>query len=177
LLNSAKVTRSTQWLGLDDALNKILAVDLYADIFVPSFDNSAMDGYALNLKAEQINISGGTTFKITDRIPAGSTGNTLASGCAARLFTGAPIPKGANTVVMQEECELIENASRIEIYRPIALNENIRPMGNDRRNAVGDFECRSTWYIYLFCFKINGVTIHSGIVKTRDKNISIQINS
>jgi molybdopterin molybdotransferase len=131
LLNSAKVTRSTQWLGLDDALNKILAVDLYADIFVPSFDNSAMDGYALNLKAEQINISGGTTFKITDRIPAGSTGNTLASGCAARLFTGAPIPKGANTVVMQEECELIENASRIEIYRPIALNENIRPMGND----------------------------------------------
>jgi molybdopterin molybdotransferase len=55
----------------------------------------------------------------------------LASGCAARLFTGAPIPKGANTVVMQEECELIENASRIEIYRPIALNENIRPMGND----------------------------------------------
>ncbi len=131
LLNSAKVTRSTQWLGLDDALNKILAVDLYADIFVPSFDNSAMDGYALNLKEEQINISGGTTFKITDRIPAGSTGNTLASGCAARLFTGAPIPKGANTVVMQEECELIENASRIEIYRPIALNENIRPMGND----------------------------------------------
>ena len=131
LLNSAKVTRSTQWLGLDDALNKILAVDLYADIFVPGFDNSAMDGYAINLKAEQINIPGGTTFKITDRIPAGSTGNTLASGCAARLFTGAPIPKGANTVVMQEECELIENASRIEIYRPIALNENIRPMGND----------------------------------------------
>jgi molybdopterin molybdotransferase len=86
---------------------------------------------AINLKAEQINIPGGTTFKITDRIPAGSTGNTLASGCAARLFTGAPIPKGANTVVMQEECELIENASRIEIYRPIALNENIRPMGND----------------------------------------------
>jgi molybdopterin molybdotransferase len=38
---------------------------------------------------------------------------------------------GANTVVMQEECELIENASRIEIYRPITLNENIRPMGND----------------------------------------------
>jgi molybdopterin molybdotransferase len=131
LLNSAKVTRSTQWLGLDDALNKILAVDIYADIFVPSFDNSAMDGYALNLKEEQINISGGTTFKITDRIPAGSTGNTLASGCAARLFTGAPIPKGANTVVMQEECELIEDESSIEIYRPIALNENIRPMGND----------------------------------------------
>jgi molybdopterin molybdotransferase len=86
LLNSAKVTRSTQWLGLDDALNKILAVDLYADIFVPGFDNSAMDGYAINLKAEQINIPGGTTFKITDRIPAGSTGNTLRSQSVCWLF-------------------------------------------------------------------------------------------
>jgi molybdopterin molybdotransferase len=56
LFNFVLITiRSTQWLGLDDALNKILAVDLYADIFVPSFDNSAMDGYALNLKEEQIN--------------------------------------------------------------------------------------------------------------------------
>ena len=131
LVNSAQVTNNTQLLELDNALNKILAVDIHADIFVPGFDNSAMDGYAINLKEEQINILGGTTFKITDRIPAGSTGNTLASGCAARLFTGAPIPKGANTVVMQEECELIENESRIEIYRPIMLNENIRPMGND----------------------------------------------
>jgi molybdopterin biosynthesis enzyme len=49
----------------NSVLITILRLD--ADIFVPSFDNSAMDGYALNLKAEQINISGGTTFKITDR--------------------------------------------------------------------------------------------------------------
>lgn len=132
LVNSAQITNSIQLLELDGALNKILAVDIYADIFVPGFDNSAMDGYAIHLKEEQINIPGRKIFRITGRISAGSdTKNTLTPGCAARIFTGAPVPKDANTVVMQEECELIENESKIEIYRPIALNENIRPMGND----------------------------------------------
>lgn len=130
LINSAQIIDDIQLIELDDALNKILAVDVCSDIFVPGFDNSAMDGYAINLKQDQINTTGGTTFEITDRIPAGSTGSTLAAGCAARIFTGAPIPKGANTVIMQEECELLENG-KIEIYRPIALNENIRPKGND----------------------------------------------
>lgn len=130
LIDSAQVVDNTRVLTLDEALNKILAVDVCADIFVPSFDNAAMDGYAIHLKKAQINKIGETTFEITDRIPAGSTGNILAPNCAARIFTGAPVPKGANTVVMQEECELLENG-KIEIYRPIALNENIRPKGND----------------------------------------------
>ena len=52
-------------------------------------------------------------------------------GCAARIFTGAPIPKGANTVVMQEECELSKDGSQISVARAINLNENIRPTGND----------------------------------------------
>lgn len=130
LIDSVKVINNTQVLALDKVLNKILAVDVCADIFIPSFDNSAMDGYAIHLKKSQINTIGETTFEITDRITAGSTVNTLALGCAARIFTGAPIPKGANTVVMQEECELFEN-NKIEIHRPIALNENIRPKGND----------------------------------------------
>ncbi len=131
LTNSAKVTDSTQLIKLDDALNRMLAVDIHANISVPSFDNSAMDGYAINLKENQINTPSGFVFEVTDRIPAGSTGNSLKSGCAARIFTGAPIPKGANTVLMQEECTLIENKSKIEVYRPISLGENIRPMGND----------------------------------------------
>lgn len=131
LTSSAKVTNSTQLIELDNTLNRMLAIDIHANISVPSFDNSAMDGYVINLKENQINTSGGFTFKINDRIPAGSIGDTLASGCAARIFTGAPIPKGANTVLMQEECELIENKSKIEVYRPISLGENIRPIGND----------------------------------------------
>ncbi len=131
LIDSAKVTNSTQLIELDGTLNRMLAIDIHADISVPSFDNSAMDGYAINLKENQINKAGGFAFEITDRIPAGSTGEALAPGCAARIFTGAPIPKNANTVLMQEECWLIENKSKIEVYKPISLGENIRPMGND----------------------------------------------
>ncbi|MBW5288968.1 MAG: Molybdopterin biosynthesis protein MoeA [Candidatus Ruthia sp. Apha_13_S6] len=131
LINSAKITNSAQLIELDNTLNRMLAVDIHANISVPSFDNSAMDGYVINLKENQINTPSGLAFEITDRIPAGSTGNALAPGCAARIFTGAPIPKGANTVLMQEECELVENKSKIEVYRPILLGENIRPMGND----------------------------------------------
>ena len=141
LLDSAKVTSKTSYLELDDALNGILAIDLCSSINVPDFDNSAMDGYAINLETDKVNIPGGLTFDITDRIAAGSIGNNLSSGCAARIFTGAPIPKGANTVVMQEECSLTDNDSKIEIYRPISLKENIRPKGNDIE--IGDLILRS----------------------------------
>ncbi len=131
LTSSAKVTNDTQLIALDDALGRVLATDICSDIAVPGFDNSAMDGYAIHLQEEQINTSGGFVFEITDRIAAGNMGNTLLPGCAARIFTGAPTPKGANTVMAQEECELIDDSTKIEIYRPIALNENIRPLGND----------------------------------------------
>ncbi|KAA0446922.1 MAG: molybdopterin molybdotransferase MoeA [Candidatus Thioglobus sp.] len=131
LENAAKITSNTQLLALDDVLGMVLAVDVYANIAVPGFDNSAMDGYAIHLQAEQVDKTGGFAFAITDRITAGSIGKTLAPNCAARIFTGAPVPKGANTVVMQEQCELIENGSKIEVYQPIALGQNIRPLGND----------------------------------------------
>ncbi|BAS68040.1 molybdopterin molybdotransferase MoeA [Bathymodiolus septemdierum thioautotrophic gill symbiont] len=131
LIGAAKVINKTQLVALDDALDKVLAFDICSDIASPGFDNSSMDGYAIHLKEDQIAIPGGFSFEITDRISAGSTGKMLVEGCAARIFTGAPIPRGANTVVMQEECELIDGNSKIEIYRPIALNENIRPRGND----------------------------------------------
>mgnify|MGYP003988390991 FL=1 len=131
LIGSARVINTTQMVMLDDALDRVLATDVRATINVPGFDNSAMDGYALHLQEDQLGVAGGVAFEITDRIPAGSIGNVLAPGCAARIFTGAPVPEGANTIIMQEECELIEKGSKIEIYRPIADNENIRPMGND----------------------------------------------
>ncbi len=136
LTDAANCTSNTNMVKLDDALSQVLAQDIQSKINIPGFDNSAMDGYAINLKDNQVNTPGGFFFDIVDRIPAGSTGNELAPGCAARIFTGAPIPKGANTVIMQEECELIENESKIEIYRPISLNENIRPLGNDIKTGV-----------------------------------------
>ena len=135
LTQSAKPISTVQSLDLDNTLGRVLATDVRSTINVPSFNNSAMDGYAINLKDSQTDTPGGFEFEITDRIPAGNVGNELAPGKAARIFTGASIPKGANTVIMQEECELIDNNSKIEIYRPIARNENIRPMGNDIKSS------------------------------------------
>jgi molybdopterin molybdotransferase len=131
LLNAVVVNTNTHTVSLDNSLYQVLAQDVCSTINVPDFDNSAMDGYAINLKEDQVNTSGGVNFEVTDRIPAGSIGNTLTPGCAARIFTGAPIPKGANTVIMQEECEVSEDGKSIETWRPLSINENIRPMGND----------------------------------------------
>ena len=130
LLKAALGPNKTEVVGLDDALGRILSEEINSSINVPGFDNSAMDGYTIALANEHLNKEN-LSFAIVDRIPAGSTGNELNEGCAARIFTGAPIPKGANTVIMQEECQLSEDGSQITINRAINLNENIRPTGND----------------------------------------------
>ena len=130
LLNSASVSNKTETVSLDNSLGRILASDIHSTINVPGFDNSAMDGYTIALDDSQVSQTN-LSFDIVDRITAGSTGNDLKMGYAARIFTGAPIPKGANTVVMQEECELSEDGSQISVERAINLNENIRPTGND----------------------------------------------
>ncbi|OIR24010.1 gephyrin-like molybdotransferase Glp [Bathymodiolus thermophilus thioautotrophic gill symbiont] len=136
LLNASIVSTHTHTVALDDALRQILAHNIRANINVPEFDNSAMDGYAIALKPEQISVPGILNFKITDRIQAGSTGNTLAPGCAARIFTGAPIPQGANTVIMQEVCEVSKEGGYIETWQPLSLDENIRPLGNDIQSGA-----------------------------------------
>ena len=135
LTESASVVSQTQLVVLDDALDRVLAKDVRATINVPGFDNSAMDGYVINLQEQQLGRESALVFEITQRIPAGSVGDALAPGCAARIFTGAPIPQGGNTVVMQEDCELIENSSKIKICRPLAYLENIRPAGNDIKSG------------------------------------------
>jgi len=130
LIDSASVTAMTEAVSLDDSLGRILASDIHSTINVPGFDNSAMDGYTIALNDNQV-AQENLSFDVVDRIAAGSTGNDLKIGTAARIFTGAPIPNGANTVVMQEECTLSEDKSQITVKRAINLNENIRPTGND----------------------------------------------
>ena len=130
LIDSAVVLSETEISTLDNSIGRILAKDIRSKINVPGFDNSAMDGYTIAL--DENNLSEiNQTFNVVDRIAAGSTGNELKKGNAARIFTGAPIPPGANTVIMQEECHLSEDGSKITITRAIKLNENIRPTGND----------------------------------------------
>ena len=130
LIDSASVTAMTEAVSLDDSLGRILASDIHSTINVPGFDNSAMDGYTIALNDNQV-AQENLSFDVVDRIAAGSTGSDLKIGNAARIFTGAPIPNGANTVVMQEECTLSEDKSQITVKRAINLNENIRPTGND----------------------------------------------
>ena len=86
-----------------DADGRVLAQNLVSSLDVPAHDNSSMDGYAVRC-ADWVNAD--TVFEVNQRIAAGSSGHALAPMSAARIFTGAPIPSGADAVVMQEDCAL-----------------------------------------------------------------------
>lgn len=87
---------------LDEAHGRVLAADVVAGIDVPPADNSAMDGYALR-HADWPGAN--EAIELSQRIPAGIRPGALEPGTAARIFTGAEIPPGADTVVMQEDCD------------------------------------------------------------------------
>lgn len=84
-----------------DADGRVLAQDIVSALQVPPHDNSSMDGYALRCADV---IAPGVQLPVSQRIPAGSAGAPLQPGTAARIFTGAPVPDGADAVVMQEDC-------------------------------------------------------------------------
>ena len=115
-----------------EALGRVLAVDQISSLDVPPLDNSSMDGYALRCADVT---AAGARLVVAQRIPAGSVGHTLAPGTAARIFTGAPIPHGADAVVMQELCSLDGDGVLIDhLPRP---GEWIRRAGEDiARGAV-----------------------------------------
>ena len=108
---------------LTEALGRVLAEDLFAPLAVPGDDNSAMDGYAVN------SADGTGPLLVTQRITAGSCGSALSSGTAARIFTGAPIPTGADAVVIQENCVLEDQFVRLT--KAVGCGENIRRRGQD----------------------------------------------
>ena len=83
---------------MDAALGLYLADTVVSGLDVPSADNSAMDGYAVHLASVQEN----EWLEVSDRVAAGSVGGEIQLGTAVRIFTGAPMPVGADTVVMQE---------------------------------------------------------------------------
>ncbi len=131
LLSAAQAVEEVRSLPLTAAAGRILAAPQQSTVAVPPLDNSAMDGYAVRLA----DISAlGVCLPVSQRIPAGTVGTTLQAGTAARIFTGAPIPAGADAVIMQELCEHGENGVVIN-HLPHA-NENIRRAGEDI--AVGD---------------------------------------
>ena len=110
-----------------DADQRVLAEDIYSEIQVPGFDNSAMDGYAF-CYADFLSHKG--ILQAGQRIAAGHFPEKLKQGHADRIFTGAPVPLGADTVVMQEECEVLPDG-RIHIRAEPKLGQCIRHQGED----------------------------------------------
>jgi len=126
LIDAARPLAETEEVRLADLLGRVLAEDLISPLDVPGHDNSAMDGYAL--RAADCG-QRGVTLPVDQRIAAGHPGQALKSGTCARIFTGAPMPEGADAVVMQEEVTLEEGMARID--RSVKAGENVRPRAND----------------------------------------------
>ena len=115
-----------------DALYRVLAVEVRSQIDVPPADNSAMDGYALRAADAT---DAGAVLPISQRIAAGAVGSALEAGTAARIFTGAQVPAGADAVVMQEQCSVVDAGVRIDV--PVRVGQSIRRRGEDvRRDAI-----------------------------------------
>ncbi|MGN0918157.1 MAG: molybdopterin molybdotransferase MoeA, partial [Oxalobacter sp.] len=130
LLKNARQVTGTEKVALDEASGHILAEDIHSDIQVPSADNSAMDGYAFRYA----DIAGGhQSLTVSQRIPAGSHGHVLRSGEAARIFTGAPMPEGADTVVRQEWC--IVQDDRLTFSQIPKQGDAVRYAGDDIRKG------------------------------------------
>ena len=120
----------TQELATFDALGRVLAHDLRSSLDVPPADNSSMDGYALRCADVPVT---GTHLPVSQRIPAGMVGVDLLPGTAARIFTGAQMPRGADSIQMQEQCEAVAGGVRINAL-PVA-GQWIRRRGEDVRHG------------------------------------------
>jgi molybdopterin molybdotransferase len=125
LLAQIEPLAGTEMLATADARGRVLAVDLMSPVDVPPEDNSAMDGYALRA-ADATGL-----LPVTQRIPAGSVPAPLPAGEAARIFTGAQVPRGADTVVMQEWTELVEG--QLRVTQPVTAGQHVRRRGEDVR--------------------------------------------
>jgi molybdopterin molybdotransferase len=128
LLNSAKPLHRIESVTLDLAEGRVLAKDLAARLTQPPFDASAMDGYALSFEdaAEP-----GAELTVIGASAAGHAfEGTVGKGETVRIFTGAPVPAGADTVLLQEDAERLEDG-RIRTTYPLRKGQHIRPRGQD----------------------------------------------
>lgn len=130
LLEAVLPLSGSETLPLGHCLGRVLMNRIVADSATPPADNSAMDGYALRAG----DLAEGEGLPVSQRIPAGHAPKALEPGGAARIFTGAVIPEGADTVVMQERCR--EENGRLFIDGPVKRGDNIRRAGEDI--SVGD---------------------------------------
>jgi len=122
--------REQQTLALADCDGRVLAQDLVSTLDLPPWPNSAMDGYAVRLADWT-----GEPLVVSQRIFAGQAPQPLAAGTCARIFTGAPVPEGADCVEMQENA-VVHADERVSFTEPLHLGQNIRPQGQE--TTVGE---------------------------------------
>ena len=126
LLGFAHTLDGVDTVSTFEADGRVLAQDLVSALQVPPHDNSAMDGYAMCCA----DLVAGVALPVSQRIPAGSSPEPLAAQTVARIFTGAPVPPGADAVVMQENCVLQDNGC-VMVNGPVTLGQWIRRSGED----------------------------------------------
>jgi molybdopterin molybdotransferase len=131
MLSHAKAVEGIEELSLSAALGRVLARGVVSQVTVPPWDNSAMDGYAVNTADMQ---GENTRLPISQRIPAGSAPEPLQPGTAARIFTGAPVPENADAVVIQEVCR--QEGDAVIIAEPPKAGANIRRAGEDTERGI-----------------------------------------
>jgi molybdopterin molybdotransferase len=127
LLSRAAPVTETEQVPTLQSLGRVLAAVQISPIDVPPSDNSGMDGYAVSTR--DLATAGETRLAVSQRIPAGKTPPALQRGTAARIFTGASIPVGADAVVMQECCRADGDA--VIVCGPVQAGENVRRGGED----------------------------------------------
>jgi molybdopterin molybdotransferase len=126
-LAEAAPIEQNELVALAEADGRVLAEPLIAALDLPPWANSAMDGYALRLADWT-----GQALPVSQRIQAGTAPISLQAGTCARIFTGAPLPEGADTVEMQENVELDE-AGGVHFREPLKVGQNVRAQGQETR--------------------------------------------
>ncbi|MDD1966564.1 molybdopterin molybdotransferase MoeA [Pseudomonas putida] len=129
-LAEAAPINERETVALADAQGRVLADDLVSTLDLPPWPNSAMDGYALRVADWT-----GEPLPVSQRIFAGQAPLPLQPGTCARIFTGAPVPEGADCVEMQENAE-VQPDDRVRFLETLSLDLNIRPKGQE--TTVGD---------------------------------------
>ncbi|MBP1708769.1 MAG: molybdenum cofactor synthesis domain protein, partial [Deltaproteobacteria bacterium] len=131
-----KILSHIQPLGFEkvsllESLGRVIGEDIYASRDIPPLDNSAMDGYAVRCEdIQQASQDRPARLEIVEDLPAGSVSKrTLAKGEAIRIMTGAPIPRGADTVVQVEDTAREDRYA--QFLKVVPLGENIRRAGED----------------------------------------------
>jgi molybdopterin molybdotransferase len=127
ILASADASPSKKQLALLDAVGRYAALEITAPIAVPSFDNSAMDGYAVRVG----DVGPDKPLLVSQRIAAGDSAKPLAENTVARIFTGAMLPSNANAVIVQENAKFDAKNNTVSFSAAAKIGANIRRAGED----------------------------------------------